>query len=146
MIVAYETISGTKAGLWYERLIACRTHLGIEGGLLFRHLDGTKWTSNYFRTTHVYPLLQLQRAAGDPILSLCSDEPGNRIEDVYWSMNIYRRGGRSHSTRGHSSTVRKAQKEEVVAHGRWKVRNEDMPLRYQEWEAEERIKITLLCM
>ena len=33
------------------------------------------------------------------------------------------------------STVRKAQKEEVVAHGRWKVRNEDVPLRYQEWEA-----------
>ena len=102
VIVAYETTSGTKAGLWYERLATCRQELGVTGGLLFRHLDGTKWTSNYFRTTHVYPLLQMQRAAGDPVLSLCSDEPGNRIakKELVWSPKSPRisRGCRSGSS------------------------------------------------
>ena len=94
VILAWMTAGGIPAGRWFTRLEHVLAALGWnDSGPLFRHRDGSTWDSYYFRHTHLYPLLQLQRAAGDPTLSLCSNTKGNTIEELYYSMHMYRRGG-----------------------------------------------------
>ena len=41
-------------------------HLGPTVAV-FRHDDGTVWTSHFYRTSHLLPLLHLQRMEGDPL-------------------------------------------------------------------------------
>ena len=148
VILAWLTSGGMQPGLWYARLLTSLDELGwLNEGPLFRHRDGTLWDSHFFRHAHVYPLLQLQRAAGDPILSQCTNQRGHTIENLYYSMHMYRRGGRTHVERGHARCRRKASPLEVTEHGRWRKKvAPDMAAHYNEWEVPERIKLTLLCM
>lgn len=148
VILAWLTAGNIQAGLWFERLERDLAALGwLDEGPLFRHRDGTVWDSHYFRHTHLYPLLQLQRAEGDPILSQCTNMEGNTIENLYYSMHMYRRGGRTQVTRAHEAFRRKATPLEVTEHGRWRINAaQNMPAHYNEWEVPERIRITMLCM
>ena len=148
VIIAWLTAGGIPAGRWFARLRREFSVLGWDdSGPVFRHAAGQRWDSHYFRHTHLYPLLQLQRAAGDPILSQCTNMQGNTIENVYYSMHMYRRGGRTHVERGHEACRRKATPLEVCEHGRWRQRAaRNMPSHYNEWEVPERIKLMQLCM
>jgi hypothetical protein len=72
---------------------------------------------------------------------------GNRIEDTYYSMGTYRRGGRSSCTKRTNGTLQ-ATPAEVYEHGRWTVKQskENMPTRYNELTLDDCINLTLLCM
>jgi hypothetical protein len=74
-------------------------------------------------------------------------EPGNRIEDKYYSFGTYHRGGRSSSSKRNNGT-KQAMPDEVYEHGRWRqcLSQENMPTRYNEFGIDDRINITLLCM
>jgi hypothetical protein len=61
--------SGTSPQYWYLKLIECKDNLGWIGGPLFRHSNGQRRTSLYFKSTHVYPLLHIQRNRGEPSLA-----------------------------------------------------------------------------
>jgi hypothetical protein len=87
------------------------------------------------------------RAEGDPFLQAFTETMGNRIEDKYYSMGTYRRGGRSSCTKRNNGTL-KATDTEVYEHGWWKVKlsKENMPTRYNEFALDNRVNLTLLCM
>ena len=122
----------------------------LEGNTtpIFQHQNGSAWDSRYFRQTFLWPSLHEQRLAGDVALRPYIDSPGNSIEEKFWSMHSYRRGGRSQVSRRRPGIVRAASKLEVVEHGRWRVKRSslDMPTAYLEWSIADRIPITLLCM
>ena len=127
----------------------CCVALGWTQGPLFRHSDGSVWTSEYYRVNHLYPLLHLQRLGGDAALRPYDDTPGNTIEAKFYSFHTYRRGGRSFVSRKREYNLRRATPAETVEHGRWRSRGSpsgDMPTHYREWTLEDRIFITLLCM
>jgi hypothetical protein len=87
------------------------------------------------------------RSEGDPFLQAFTSEPGNRIEDKYYSFGTYRRGGRSASTKRNNG-LQQATADEVYEHGRWtrRISKENMPTRYNEYSLADRVNITLLCM
>jgi hypothetical protein len=147
MVLAWRTISGLCVGTWYaERLC---TAFPLQTGPLFCHLDGTRWTSKYFRETFLYPSLRRQRTAGDPFLRAFNDRPGNRIEDKFWSLHCYRRGGRSQVTRGPTAQIayRRASKEQRYEHARWRLQRsgESVDALYREWNLRDRVRLTLFC-
>lgn len=152
MIIAYTTASGLSTGKWIHRL---RASLGYTGdsswptGRVFQHPDGSKWTSAYFRVNYLLPSLHMQRMAGDPHLApYDGSTPGNSLEDKFWSMHSYRRGGRTHVSKKRLGCFRKATPQEVEEHGRWRLKRSslDMPTLYLEWTVFDRIAITLFCM
>jgi hypothetical protein len=127
----------------------CKEKLGWIGGPLFRHYNGQRWTSSYFKSTHMYPLLHIQRNGGDPILAPYDGAPGNSIEAKFYSFGMYRRGGRSQVTMRRSGCVRAASKDEIAEHERWITQNrgyEAMSEHYNESTLEDRIYITIICM
>jgi hypothetical protein len=127
----------------------CKENLGWIGGALFRHSNGQIWTSSFFKSTHVYPLLHIQRNRGDPSLAPYDGAPGNSIEAKFYSFGIYRRGGRSQVTMRRAGCVRAASKAEIAEHGLWRTQNrgdEAMSEHYNESTLEDRIYITLLCV
>ena len=149
VVMAFKTKSGLSIGKWYRRVRQLRPR---SHGPVFCHADGRKWTSRFFRENYLYPSLKKQRDAGDPLLSQFTGEPGtaNSIESRFWSLHCYRRGGRSHVSRGGwfgGRRLRKADETEVYEHGRWRRRraSENMPTAYREWTLRERIAITLYC-
>jgi hypothetical protein len=84
---------------------------------------------------------------GDPLLhQFMGNAPG--LEQAYWSMHAYRRGGRSEVSKEQRLTKRGATLNEVNEHGRWstKWKNESMAMRYLEWKLPDRLLITLECM
>jgi hypothetical protein len=97
----------------------CREKLGWIGGPLFRHSNGQIWTNSYFKSTHVYPVLHIQRSRGDPSLAHYDGAPGNSIEAKFYSFGMYRRGGRSRVTMRRAGCVRASSKSENAEHGRW---------------------------
>jgi hypothetical protein len=99
---------------WYLKLMECKEKLGWIGGPLFRHSNGKRWTSSYFNSTHVYPLLHIQRKRGDPSLAPYYGAPGNSIEAKFYSFGMYRRGGRSQVTMRRAGCVRAASKAEIA--------------------------------
>jgi hypothetical protein len=118
---------------------------------MFTSLEGTVWTSLYFRQTHLYPLLREQQTAGDAYLRRFSDGPGNSLEDKFWSLHCYRRGARSHvSRRGiyGRHQLKKATNDQVYKHARWRRKRlgESIDKIYRKWTIHDRIKITLYCM
>ncbi len=115
---------------------------------MFRHDDGTVWMSHYYRTSHLLPLLYLQRMEGDPFLAAFDGSPGNFLEAKLYSMHFYRRGGRSHVSRKREHCICNADAQEVTEHGRWRHRQAgfDMPTQYLEWTLLDRIALTLFCM
>lgn len=151
--VAYATRSGYQAGKWYERLRRnrdCNIPVTQDPSHVFCTEDGEAWTSLYYRTKFVYPLLYQMQRNGDPSLRPLDRSPGNRIEDKYKSLHSYRRGGRSHAdiVRDRNSTRRKATPAEVYEHGRWRKprASESAPTMYREWGLWDRLQITLFCM
>jgi hypothetical protein len=119
------------------------------GGALFRHSNGQRWTSSYFKNTHVYPLLHIQRNRGYPSISPFDGAPGNSIEAKLYSFEMYRSGGRSQVTTRRAGFVRAASKAELAEHGRWITQNrgyEAMSEYYNESTLEDRIYTTPLCM
>ena len=145
VIMATQTTGGIQAGTWWLCLAAACNALGYTKGALFCQADGARWDSHYFRHQHLYPLLHLQRAAGDLTLLQCDGTPGNTIEATYYNMHVYRRAGRSQAGRGEFA-FRVATPQEIQEHGRWRGHGtKDMPTRYNEWEVPERIKVTLFC-
>jgi hypothetical protein len=127
----------------------CKENLGWIGGPLFRHSNGQIWTSSYFKSTHVYPLLHIERNRGDPSLAPYDGAPGNIIDAKFYSFWMYRRGGRSQVTMRRAGCVRAASKAEIAEHGRWRTQNrgyEAMSDNYNESTLEYRIYFTLICM
>jgi hypothetical protein len=90
--------SGIRPHYWYLKLMECKENLGWIGGPLFRHSNGQIWTSSYFKSTHVYPFLHIQRNRGDPSLAPYDGAPCNSIDAKFYSFGKYRRGGRSQVT------------------------------------------------
>jgi hypothetical protein len=107
------------------------------------------WTSQHFHTDFTYPILELQRASGEPTLKAFSDQPGHRIMDEVYSMHSWRRAGRSRvSCKPNPKGTRMTTPTKVYEHGRWQVTasSENMPRRYNQWDRMDRIGITLFCM
>ena len=148
MILAYTSSSGLSVGKWYHRL---RQALGGDppgNDKVFSHDDRTVWSSHYYRTSHLLPLLQLQWMEGDPFLAAFDGSPGNSLEAKFYSMHSYRRGGRSHVSRKRQFCWRKAEPQEVTEHGRWRRQRAGfhMPTQYLEWTLLDRLALTLFCM
>ena len=149
VVLASTFASGLSPLSAWLQFMACCQDLGWTTGPLFRLSDGTRWSSHYFRIFHLYPLLRLQRALGDPALTPFDDSPGNSIEHKFYSFHTYRRGGRSQASRKRDNNLRKATNAETIEHGRWRSRGgptSDMPTHYREWTVEDKIYITLCCM
>jgi hypothetical protein len=77
--------SGISPHYWYLKLMECKENLGLIGGALFRHSNGQRCTSSYFKSTYVYPLLHIQRNHGYPSLVPYDGAPGN-IFLFFWDV------------------------------------------------------------
>jgi hypothetical protein len=154
VLIAYRTLSGFHPGKWLHR---ARVYSGLgrdwptQPHLVFTHPDGTPWTSIYFRTRHLYPSLRRQQVAGDPYLRPFTGGTAGTIESKYWSLHCYRRGARSHVSRGGKfgrHRFRRATNPQVYEHARWRYRrsSEAVDVMYREWTPRDRIKLTLYCM
>jgi len=149
VVVALNPSSGLKLGYWYCAMVDLHQQLCPNVDMLFVHSNGRPWTSHYFRTHHVYPLLYLQQAQDDPYLKPFDGTPGKRIEEHFFSMHSYRRGADSHVHKKHPLCRRAATTVEIYEHGRWRRRhkgNEAMPTHYFEMPLGDRLMITLECM
>jgi hypothetical protein len=116
---------------------------------IFCDSDGSRWTSAIFRTQFVYPCLYQLQAGGDAYLQPFTGE-GNTVADKFWALHMYRRGARTHVGRGgnHNGVpFRKASKEQLYEHGRWRLKRSAQAIdqQYNEWPYAERIFITLRC-
>ena len=151
VLMAYCTLSGLNLGRWVYRAQHCCgiPHDWTSSPLpVFRHANGTKWTSHYFRHTFLYPALRSQRAAADAFLLAFDDSEGNRLEEKFWSLHCYRRGARTQATRGGQFLrlrFRKATEAQVYEHARWRRRRsgEKIDVIYRDWPLVERLMITL---
>lgn len=150
VMIAYKTLSGLHPGKWYERarfFLARPALASTDSSLVFSHPDGTPWTSAYFRHNWLYPSLRQQRTAGDALLRAFDGRPGNTLADKLYSLHCYRRGGRSHVSLGLKlgyHRFRRATKDAVYMHGRWRRLAEAIDKVYQEWTPRDRIRLTLL--
>jgi hypothetical protein len=149
VILAFKSASGLSLGYWLGELSIIRQALGWTYSHVLVHPNGKPWTSHFFRETHVYPLLELQRLAGDPFLAAFDGRPGNSIRDKIYSLHSYRRGADTWVHKKREGCVRRATVLEITEHGRWRIKNrgsESMPVHYRELSMEERLYITLFCM
>jgi hypothetical protein len=148
IVIATTTASGLCPLAWYDRVLA-QMPPGTEltSTYIFTTTERAVWTSAHYRRNFLYPFLHLLMLRGDPLLHQFS---GNlpALEQAYWSMHSYRRGGRSEVSKKRPHTLRAATTQEITEHGRWsaKRKNEDMPTRYLEWKLPDRLLITLECM
>jgi hypothetical protein len=152
--VAYETFSGYHAGKWFHR---ARTASGVgvnwesDHTWLFTHDDGTPWTSYSFRHQFLYPTLRAQQADNDPYLRAYNGGLGNTLGNKCWSLHWYRRGARSHVSRGGvfgDHRFRKATLSQVYEHARWRRKGSGKAIDviYREWTLRDFIRITLYSM
>ena len=123
VVVAYTSKSGLSFGRWHRR--AAQAHRVVNSDadhrFIFSDADGTRWTSRSYRERFLYPCLLAQQAAGDAQLRAFDGRTkGNDIPSKYWSMNSYRRGGRSHVTKLLRGIRRQATLDQVYEHGRWR--------------------------
>jgi hypothetical protein len=149
MVMAYTTASQLSLGFWIDTLRPLLGPANIQDeDFVMAHDDGRPWNSHYFRYTHLYPLLAIQRAEGDPYLSKYDESPGNGLIEAFWSFNCYRRGGRTAVSKKRDYSIRKATMAEIVEHGRWRISRGslDMPTAYLEWPISDRVCITFSCM
>jgi hypothetical protein len=151
--IAYQTVSGYELGKWLTRAAQEWHVYNPQGhhGQLFRSEAGTIWTSLYYRRTFLYPHLHNLQQQGDPYLSPFTEDPGNSLEDKFWSLHCFRRGARSHVSKGGifgNARLRRATQDEVYEHARWRRRRsgETIDKLYQEWTVRDKLRITLLCM
>jgi hypothetical protein len=118
--------------------------------LIFQHDSGKPWTSYYFCHHFVYPALRAQVTEGDAYL-IALTKGGGTLESKFWSMHFFRWGARSHATRGGRygrHRFRKATKDQIYEHGRWRRRrsSEIIHVLYRESTFLERLQLTLLSM
>lgn len=151
--IAYQTVSGYELGKWLTRAaLAWQVHDPSNyHGRIFRSEGGTTWTSLYYRSTFLYPHLHALQKGRDPYLVPFTGDPGNSLEDKFWSLHCFRRGARSHVSRGGifgKARLRRASPDEVYEHARWRRRRsgEAIDKLYQEWTVRDKLRITLLCM
>jgi hypothetical protein len=105
VVIAYETLSGKSLGWWldlYHSVLS--VPLLASSAYVISRVDGSPWTSHYFRYTHGYPLLALQQAMGDPYLSNFDESPGRGLIENLWSFNMYHRGVRGQVSKRPSNT------------------------------------------
>ena len=148
VIMSYHCWSGLSLGYWLELTSQFEP---ADGKSVFSTPLKEKWDSHYFRTQHVYPHLEVLRALGEPGLANCSDEPGQRIADRFWSMHSWRRGADGFVQRHWEGINKRAARlDEIYEHARWRLthrgRGEAMHVHYREWEIRDRVLITYLCM
>jgi hypothetical protein len=153
-LMAYRTASGYSIGRWFHRARRW-SHVGPDWSTnstkVFTEPDGSPWTSLSFRQKYLYPSLREQQRTGDPYLRPFTGGPGNSLEDKIWSLHCYRRGARSHVSRGGiygRFRLKKATPDQVYEHARWRRKRsgEAIDKIYREWTFRDRIKITLYCM
>ena len=150
VVIAWTTASGLRLGYWLSHLFRIIHQLGWTSPscFLFRSNTSSKWTSQYFRTNHLYPLLHMQYLEGDVTLRHINTTSSFDIPYHFYSMHSYRRGAETFPTRKRVGCKRKATLTERINHGRWRIKNtgrEDMPTHYSEPSIEDRIYLTLLC-
>jgi hypothetical protein len=78
--------SGINPQYWYLFLMQCKDKLRWIGGPLLHHYNRQIWTSSYFKSTHVYPLLNIQTNRGDPSLAPYDGSPGNITDARFYSL------------------------------------------------------------
>ena len=152
VVVSWRTSSGLHLGRWMSLLLSLMDRLGLTqpSDKLFQDpWTGKPWTSGTYRHFHLFPLLRLQREAGDPFLLKFDGSPGNTLADHFTMFHLYRRGGRSHVVRRRDGCVRAATPLETYLHGRWRFLNtgrEAVDLAYIEPTLEDRVYLTLFCL
>jgi hypothetical protein len=151
VVMAYTPGSGLSIGKWAHRLRAAlgEHDIPMTPSRIFQHPDGTPWTSLYFRATYLWPLLHMQRIAGDAHLKPFDGINGNKtLEQVFYSMHSYRRGARSVVSKRRPAPLRKATPTEVNEHGRWRIKRSNMTMDqlYLAFEVIDRLALTLFCM
>ena len=149
MVIAYLTASGLCPGQVFEELLALRPRGSRDSDLIFLDEEGEVWTSAHFRHTYVYPLLEEQWRKQDPVLRTHCPQGLEQIRQKFYSLSMFRRGGRTHVARKRPGCIRKAEDTEITEHGRWRIRykvHRHMPTHYLEFTYEDKIYITLLCM
>lgn len=151
--LAYQTLSGYELGKWVHRAaLTCGIRdPSTHHGYIFQHPTGAQWTSLYYRNTFLYPHLRALQRSRDPYLAPFTTGLGNTLEDKFWSLHCFRRGARSHVSRGGhfgNARLRRATPDEVYEHARWRRRRsgEAIDKLYQEWTVRDKLRITLLCM
>ena len=148
--ISYCSASGLTCGYWLDELMALHVRIfGQASGPVFRYVSGDRWSSTYFRHNYLYPWLEQQRQAGDPMLQ--QFDPNSDKDSIparFFSMGCYRRGGRSHVTKKRPGCIRKATPLEIYEHGRWAITTgtEAAPIHYNEPSIPDKLDITLLCM
>ena len=152
VVIAYHSFTGLGLGPWLKRLrreLDAPLNWGEDHRLLFSHSDGRPWDSRYYRQHFLYPGLHQLRSAGDPFLLAFNGQPGNTLEEKFWSLHCYRRGARTHVSRKHKTLgTRAATGPETYEHARWRRRrsSEDIDVIYRQWSLRERLTITQWCM
>jgi hypothetical protein len=151
VVLAYETSSGFNIGRWFHRLKEASgwTEFPTTATPVFCDEDGQGWTSQFYRSQFLLPLLDIQRLAGDPHLTPFDGSTlGNSLADKFYSMHSYRAGGRTHVSRKREGCLRKATTVEVNDHGRWRdaVNGLTMEKRYLQAPIFDRLAVTLFCM
>ena len=150
VVIAWKTASGLCLGYWMSRLFTLLHHLQWTDPkcYLFRSNINSPWTSLYFRSNHLYPLLHLQRIEGDATLRHINVTSSADIPFHFYSLHSYRRGAQGNTVRKRDGCKRKALPHEANDHARWRIRNtgrEDMPTHYRAPTVEDRVYLTLLC-
>ena len=142
VIIAYRSASGLCPGRWFHRAHALRPSTARPASLLFRHSDGSPWSSLYFRQRFLYPSLRRQFASGDQYLHAASPS----VEVQFWSLHCYRRGARTHVSRAPPGRTRPTT-EQIYEHARWRYSRSSQPIDalYRDWTPFDRVKITHMC-
>ena len=147
-IIAYTTASGISPGTYLETALALRPAHCQPFDFIFLTEKGRRWNSHHFRSVYVYPGLRRQWVNHDKLLRTYAPHSSDDLPKKFYSLNSYRRGGRTHVSKVRPGCLRKATPLEITDHGRWRKRystSSDMPTHYQETTLEDRLYITLLC-
>ena len=154
VILAYRTLSGFCPGKWFHRVRHQKRMDSVwytNTTLLFSTPQEGQWTSLFFRVQYLYPALTRQQELGDAYLTpFVGPEASNRLPAKFWSLHCYRRGARSHVSRGGiygAYRFRRATKDQVYEHARWRRKrsSESIDKQYQAWTLRDRVTLTLVC-
>jgi hypothetical protein len=116
---------------------------------IFCHENGTRWTSQYFRSTFLIPMLDMQRRLGDPYLQAYDESSGNSLADKFYSIHSIQSRGRTHVSRKRPGCSRKAAPEDISDHGRWREKLSGMTMSrccYLRSPLLDCLALTLFCM
>ena len=141
--ISFTTSSGLSVGKWWCRFLNHRANQDQHTNIFYT--EGQRvWTSEYFRTTFLYPWLSELQAQGDAYLIPYDGSNNNSIPDAFYSLGCFRRGARLDVDQCREGSIRKATPREITEHGRWRIRRApDMSTHYLEWGVEEKVKLTL---